>query len=133
MKPQSVDNRNGNTAAAAVRGHLDRLGRAVGPARAVSMAPAHLKPAGFAVVSGRSASKDGRFADWADAVGVECGPIPEPEKDAMIFELDAVVAHLYGLTEAHLRHIFETFHEGWDYQGRLERVMGYYHAWTARR
>ena len=34
----------------------------------------------------------------------------------MIHELDAVVAHLYGLSEPQLFHIFKTFHEGWDYQ-----------------
>jgi hypothetical protein len=50
----------------------------------------------------------------------------------MIFELDAVVAHLYGLTEAHLVHIFETFHEGWDYRPRLEAVLRHYHEWARR-
>ena len=71
-----------------------------------------------------------RFAEWAEAVGVECGPIPEAEKEAMVFELDAVVAHLYDLTEAHVRHIFETFHEGWGYHGRLDAVLTHYREWT---
>jgi hypothetical protein len=84
-------------------------------------------------LAGRLACPDDRFAEWAEAVGVECGPIPEPEKEAIIFELDAVVAHLYGLTEAHVRHIFETFHEGWDYQGRLDAVLRFYRQWESRR
>jgi hypothetical protein len=84
-------------------------------------------------LAGRLASPDDRFAEWAAAVGVECGPIPEPEKDAMIFELDAVVAHLYGLTEAHVRHIFETFHEGWDYHARLDAVLRCFRQWEGRR
>ena len=50
----------------------------------------------------------------------------------MIHELDAVVAHLYGLSEPQLVHIFETFHESWDYQNRLDAVLRHYHAWTGR-
>ena len=83
-------------------------------------------------LAGRLACPDDRFAEWAKAVGAECGPIPEPEKEAMIFELDAVVAHLYGLTEAHVRHIFETFRRGWDYQGRLDAVLRFYRQWEKR-
>ena len=30
-----------------------------------------------------------------------------------------MVAHLYGLSEPQLVHIFETFHEGWHYEARL--------------
>ncbi len=50
----------------------------------------------------------------------------------MIHELDAVVAHLYGLSEAQLRHIFETFHEGWDYRPRLEAVLEHFARWASR-
>ena len=50
----------------------------------------------------------------------------------MVHELDAVVAHLYGRTEAQLAHIFETFHEGWDYQARLDGVTRHFRAWRAR-
>jgi hypothetical protein len=50
----------------------------------------------------------------------------------MICELDAAVAHLYGLTERRLVHIFETFHEGWDYHSRLREVLKHYREWAAR-
>ena len=50
----------------------------------------------------------------------------------MIAELDAVVAHLYGLSESHLTHIFETFHEGWDYQPRLTAVLKHYKSWAGK-
>ena len=43
----------------------------------------------------------------------------------MIDELDAVVAHLYGLNE-HQLHIFQTFHPGWDYGSRLDAVLHHY-------
>jgi len=58
--------------------------------------------------------------------------------------LDAVVAHLYGLSEKHLIHIFETFHEGWglgttanhptlgDYDKRFKGTLGHFQTWTAR-
>ncbi len=71
---------------------------------------------------------DGRFTAWAEAVGVECGPLVADEKEDMIHELDAVVAHLYGLSEAQLVHIFETFHEGWDYQDRLDATLRHFGA-----
>ena len=67
----------------------------------------------------------------------------EPKlKYDMICELDAVVAHLYGLDERHLAHIFETFHEGWGpgqaaghatlgvYDTRLKTTLGHYRTWT---
>ena len=50
----------------------------------------------------------------------------------MIHELDSVVAHLYGLTEAQLVHVFETFHEGWDFGDRLDAVLGHFRSWRKR-
>lgn len=92
-------------------------------------------------LAGRLAAVDDRYADWAAAVGVECGPVDDKLKFDMICELDAVVALLYGLDEKHLRHIFETFHEGWgpgqtathptlgEYDARLKTTLGHYRAW----
>ena len=65
-------------------------------------------------LAGRLACPDRRFARWAKAVGGEHGKFADEEKRGMIYELDAVVAHLYGLSEPQLRHVFETFHEGWE-------------------
>ena len=84
-------------------------------------------------LAGRMAAPDERFAEWAESVGVECGALAEDEQQDMIHELDAVVAHLYGLSEAHLTHIFETFHEGWDPADRLEATLEHFRAWEARR
>lgn len=86
-------------------------------------------------LAGRAAATDNRFANWAKAVGVECGPIEENEKQDLIAELDAVVAQLYGLSERQLVHIFETFHEGWDYEARLQATLRYFrqHGQNARR
>ena len=84
-------------------------------------------------LAGRLACPDDRFAAWAETVGVECGPLAGDEKDDTIHELDAVVSHLYGLSEAQLVHIFETFHEGWDFGDRLDGVLRHYRAWATRR
>jgi hypothetical protein len=84
------------------------------------------------VLAGRLASPDVRFRQWARAVGVECDRLEDDEKEDMIHELDAVVAHLYGLNENQLRHIFETFREGWDSVQRLEETLKHFRAWQAR-
>jgi len=81
-------------------------------------------------LSGRLAAVDDRYAGWADEVGVEYGPLDDKEKQDKIYELDAIVAHLYGLSREHVEIIFETFHDGWDYEERLDRVLDYYASWA---
>jgi len=83
-------------------------------------------------ISGRLAAKDGRYADWANAVNVSYGPLDEEDELEKIYELDALVAHLYGLTRKQIEVIFDTFHDGWDYEERLERVLDYYVSWADR-
>lgn len=83
-------------------------------------------------LSGRLASPDKRFTKWAEAVGVEYGPLDEDKKNDMIHELDAIVAHLYGLSEKQLTHIFETFHRTWDYTLRLNAVLKHYNSWKKK-
>jgi hypothetical protein len=80
-------------------------------------------------LSGRLAAVDDRYANWADTVGVDYGPLAEDTKQEKIYELDAVVAHLYGLSREHIEVVFETFHEGWDYEERLTAVLDYYDEW----
>jgi len=80
------------------------------------------------IIAGRLAAVDDRYADWAQAVGVECGTVTDEEKPSLIAELDAVVAHLYELDEDDVTHIFETFHVGWDYSPRLAAVLDYFRA-----
>jgi hypothetical protein len=74
-------------------------------------------------IAGRLAAIDHRFADWGSAVGVPVGSVSEMEKPALIAELDALVARLYGLDRDDVIHVFETFHRGWDYRSRLEQVL----------
>ena len=83
-------------------------------------------------LSGRLAAPDARFADWAKQVGVKHGKLHPDEKAAHIYELDAVVAHLYGLSARQLRVIYETFHEGWDFEDQLRDTMKYFDQWKGR-
>jgi hypothetical protein len=80
-------------------------------------------------LSGRLAAIDQRFKNWSDAVGVSFGPLDDDIKNDMISELDAIVAHLYNLSREHVNIIFQTFHNGWDYQQRIDAVLRYYDEW----
>ena len=84
-------------------------------------------------LAGRLASPDDRYADWAGRLGVAYGPLDADEKRDHIRELDAVVAHLYDLTESQLVHIFETFHEGWDHEERLRATLQHFQTWRGDR
>jgi hypothetical protein len=83
-------------------------------------------------LAGRLAAPDKRFAQWAKAVGVGYGKLHPDEKQDMVHELDALVAHLYGLNARQLRVIFETFHEGWDYEDDLRVTLRHFAAWKPK-
>ena len=80
-------------------------------------------------LAGRLAAPDDRFSGWAERLGIECGPLESEDKEDHIQELDAVVARLYGLDKAQLVHVFETFHEGWDYEEPLRATLDHFRAW----
>ena len=83
-------------------------------------------------LAGRLAAVDDRYEGWAKTVGVQFGPLDASLKDAHVSELDAVVAHLYGLSEKQLVHIFETFQEGWDFSDRLNATLKHFYAWSKK-
>jgi len=73
------------------------------------------------------AAANEQFRDWADEAGVEVDSVKsDSEKDALVAEIDALVAHLYGLSQSQLEHVFKTFHRGWDYLSRLQQVLVFY-------
>lgn len=81
-------------------------------------------------IAGRLAAVDSRFEEWAAEIPVPVGSVVEPtERADLTAELDAVVAHLYGLNEAQIAHIHFTFHRGWNYVGRLELVLKHFRQW----
>ena len=60
-------------------------------------------------IAGRLSASDARFETWASQVGVLGESLDDGERDALITELDALVAILYGLNEHELTLLFETF------------------------
>ncbi|MDE0700160.1 MAG: hypothetical protein F4Y27_11410 [Acidimicrobiaceae bacterium] len=79
-----------------------------------------------AAIAARLAACDDRFTDWASEVGVPVGSAnDEAVKQDLICELDACVAHLYGLDEADLAVIYETFSETVDYSDRHAAVLAH--------
>ena len=78
-------------------------------------------------IAGRLAAVDDRFSEWAEAVGVPVASVnDEATKQDLICELDACVAHLYGLDEDDLAVIYETFHERTDYTERHRAVLKHF-------
>ena len=84
-------------------------------------------------IAGRLAAVDERYAEWATEVGVQVGSVrDEATKQDLICELDACVAHLYGLDESDLAVIYETFHERADYSERHAAVLGHFRRWEQK-
>ena len=81
-------------------------------------------------LAGRLAAVDERYADWAKAVGVDYGPVPEDQAEDMKAELEACVARLYGLDEQQIRDLYATFHPTWDHAPWTEKVLEHYRAIT---
>jgi len=77
-------------------------------------------------LSSRLASVDKRYADWASKTGVEYGPISDEKKGDLIYELEALVAKLYGLSKKDITTLYQTFHEGWDFNIELNSVIKKY-------
>ena len=84
-------------------------------------------------IAGRLAAVDDRFGGWAAEVGVPVNSVrDEATKQDLICELDACVAHLYGLDENDLGVIYDTFHEGADYSPRHTSVLEHFRRWECR-
>ncbi|HXD71834.1 MAG TPA: hypothetical protein VN615_18340, partial [Gaiellales bacterium] len=82
----------------------------------------------IAHLAARLSCVDERYADFAREVGVEVGPMPLDERSDMEAEIDALVAHAYGLSENDLRVIFRDFTERAVPPAYRERVVEHYRA-----
>ena len=73
------------------------------------------------------ASVDKRFDAWASKAGMkQKGRLSEEEREKRIYELDALVAHSYGLNEKDLKTIFENFHRGWNWKPYLDQSLVFF-------
>jgi hypothetical protein len=78
-------------------------------------------------LAGRLAARDERYAIWASAVGVPFESVTTAEQRTLMeAEIDALVAHLYGLSRTQLSHIFATFHRGWSFRSRLDATLAFF-------
>ena len=82
-------------------------------------------------IAGMLAAVDSRFSSWAGSVGVSVASVATHDRAGLAAELDAAVGLLYGLDEQDLRHIFATFHVGWQYLPRLAAVLGHFESLAA--
>lgn len=84
-------------------------------------------------IAGRLAAVDNQLSSWAEEVGVSVSSVSSAEGLQLICQLDAAVAHLYGLTADELRHVYETFHTGWKAEERepyTEAVLSHLASFT---
>jgi hypothetical protein len=83
-------------------------------------------------LSGRLACVDDRYAAFAHALGVGIATLGQDERSAMVAELDAVVALLYGLQRAELELMFEDFPptNAGVAPGRRAAVLDQYDRWA---
>ena len=79
-------------------------------------------------LAARLSCVDDRFADFADEVGVECGPQSEGERADQRAEIDALVAHAYCLTKDETAFLFEDYPSGAYSDEFKELVMAKYDA-----
>ena len=79
-------------------------------------------------LAARLSCVDDRFADFAIEAGVECGPQPSNVRDDQRAEIDALVAHAYGLTKDETAFLFEDYPAGAYTAEFKELVMAKYDA-----
>ena len=77
-------------------------------------------------LGGSLAAADERFDQWAASVGVPVASLAGDARDDAMARLDAAVGLLYGLDEADMATIYETFHENADYSARWSAVRGHF-------
>jgi hypothetical protein len=84
-------------------------------------------------LAGRLAAIDERYASFARIAGVSYGPVELAERAGMIAELDALVAHLYGLSREDLELMLEDFPgtEAGVTPGRRAAILEHHAAWAS--
>ena len=68
-------------------------------------------------LSARLSCRSPEFAELAEVLGSGCGPLARNEERALRAELDARVAHLYGLSAVHLDLVLADFRQSADAEG----------------
>ena len=77
-------------------------------------------------LAARLSCVDERFTEFAAEAGVEYGPLTDAERRDKRAEIDALVAHAYGLTEDELRFVFTDFTENAVTSAYREKVLEWF-------
>ena len=80
-------------------------------------------------LAGQLAARDERFREWAAEVGVPVGATLDglrPGGGSALCELDACVAYLYGLDEADIAVVYDTFGRPGQWDDRRDAVLASY-------
>jgi hypothetical protein len=85
-------------------------------------------PDRVAELAGRLSCVDERYADFGARAGVDWGPLAEEERSELEAEIDALVAHAYGLTREQLETVIADFVEAAVPDVYRERVRAHYDA-----
>lgn len=83
-------------------------------------------------LSARLTCRSAEYAELAEVLGTECGPLSSTQEQALRAELDARVAHLYGLSAAHLDLVLANFRQSADSEGSPVRPDEEYKALVRR-
>ena len=74
-------------------------------------------------IAARLAAADDRFDGWAQQVGVPVGSVQPEQREGLLAELDACAAVLYGLDEADIAVIYDTFGRPGRWDARRDAVI----------
>lgn len=77
-------------------------------------------------ISAKLSCIDERYQDFADTVGIKISSLSEKDKNDLIYYLDALVCKSYNLTSNDIELIYKSFHDGWNYTERLNKVLEYF-------
>ena len=86
----------------------------------------------IAEAAARLSAVDDRFADFAAATGVECGPLAPAERQRLRVEIDARVARAWNLTADDMEVIFRDFTEDAVTPAYRAVVVGGWASWGCR-
>ena len=81
-------------------------------------------------------AQEPRLQAWAAKASRDFKQLSAADVPARLAELDAVVAHLFGLSREQLSYIYSSFHRGWDttkpdYVDRLSQALTHFDKWGA--
>jgi hypothetical protein len=81
-------------------------------------------------ISGRLASQNELFREWAKEVGVQTNSVKsEGERSSLIYEANALAFLIYGLDRNQMIHVYKTFHRGWNFKEELNETLEYLEKW----